>query len=106
MFDFLGRVAIVTGAGAGDVLGRCHALGLTSRGAQVVVNDTGTGAQAETRITETIGALLPGDITPEAVAAHWEEITDPAGAGNLENAFAQTRKYAGRAARTKAVTLD
>jgi len=30
MIAFLGRVAIVTGAGAG--LGRCHALGLASRG--------------------------------------------------------------------------
>jgi len=39
--DFSGRVAIVTGAGAG--LGRCHALELAKRGAQVVVNDLGTG---------------------------------------------------------------
>ncbi|MGE3066971.1 MAG: SDR family NAD(P)-dependent oxidoreductase, partial [Hyphomicrobiaceae bacterium] len=37
--DFKGRVAIVTGAGNG--LGRQHALALAARGAKVVVNDFG-----------------------------------------------------------------
>ncbi|TQV85258.1 SDR family oxidoreductase [Exilibacterium tricleocarpae] len=48
--SFEGRVAIVTGAGNG--LGRCHALALARRGARVVVNDLGgardgSGASSE-----------------------------------------------------------
>jgi NAD(P)-dependent dehydrogenase (short-subunit alcohol dehydrogenase family) len=39
-----GRVAIITGAGGG--LGRCHALALAERGARIVVNDLGDGAES------------------------------------------------------------
>jgi NAD(P)-dependent dehydrogenase (short-subunit alcohol dehydrogenase family) len=47
VIDLKGRVAIVTGAGGG--LGRAHALLLAKRGARVVVNDLGDGAQAVVR---------------------------------------------------------
>lgn len=66
----------------------------------------GAGTFAVTQIRETIGAIIEGDITPEAIAANWDQITDPTGAEDLENAFAQTRKYALRAAKAKGVTLD
>ena len=70
---FEGRVAIVTGAGAG--LGRSHALLLASRGARVVVNDLGRHA-ADSVVEEILAA------GGEAVANH-DSIAEFEGAQRL-----------------------
>jgi len=65
-----GRVAIITGAGAG--LGRTHALLLARHGAKVVVNDLGPGAETvAAEITAAGGEAMPfaGSVTDEAQMA-------------------------------------
>jgi NAD(P)-dependent dehydrogenase (short-subunit alcohol dehydrogenase family) len=74
---FDGRVAIVTGAGNG--LGRAHALGLASRGAKVVVNDFG-GARDGTG-----GSLTPAESVVEEIRkAGGEAMADGADVSNYE----------------------
>src|ERR1700754_4463796 len=83
---FDGRVAIVTGAGNG--LGRAHALGLASRGAGVVVNDFG-GARDGTG-----GALSPAETVVEEIRkAGGTAMADGADVSN----FAQVKAMVDRA---------
>jgi NAD(P)-dependent dehydrogenase (short-subunit alcohol dehydrogenase family) len=87
MIDLTGRVAIVTGAGAG--LGRSHAIALAERGAQVVVNDlgaavdgSGSDASAATAVAEEIVAL-----GGTAVAEHSSVATPEGGQAIVQRAL-------------------
>ena len=79
---FDGRVAIVTGAGNG--LGRAHALGLASRGAKVVVNDfggardgTGGSMTAAETVVEEIKCKAGGTAMAHgADVSNFEQVTD------------------------------
>ena len=72
-----------------------------------VIMGAGAGAFAQVRIYETPGATLTGDdLTPEGVAAAWQQITDPTGQEEISDAFSQTKKYAQNAARAKGMSLD
>lgn len=66
----------------------------------------GAGCFAQTRVYETEGILLEGDAnTPEAVAAGFADIAAPDGQREMADAFAQTRKYALKAARAVGLNL-
>ena len=80
--DFTGRVAIVTGAGAG--LGRCYALELAKRGAKVVINDlggtrdgVGSDSSAANKVVEEIKAL-GGQAVP-----NYDNVATVAGGANI-----------------------
>src|SRR5580700_3265622 len=66
----------------------------------------GAGSFALIRIMETEGInLAQAEWTPEAVAAHFAEISDISTAKALEGAFQQTQKYVGQAAARAGVKL-
>ena len=66
----------------------------------------GAGSFAVIRIMETEGINLPpSEWTPDAVAAHFAEISDMSTAKALEGAFQQTQKYVAQAAARAGVKL-
>src|SRR6201995_2285473 len=82
---FDGRVAIVTGAGNG--LGKAHALGLASRGAKVVVNDFG-GARDGTG-----ASLSPAEAVVEEIRkAGGTAMPDGADVSNFEQVTAMVER--------------
>lgn len=59
----------------------------------------GAGSFAQIKIIETEGINLPeSEWTPDAIAAHFAEISDDSKAQALEGAFQQTQKYVAQAA--------
>ncbi len=79
---FDGRVAIITGAGAG--MGRCHARELAARGAMIVINDLGSAldgsgnakSAADSVVEEIVGA-------GGKAVANYDSVSTPEGGENI-----------------------
>jgi len=67
----------------------------------------GAGSFAVIKILESEGINLPqNEWTPDAIAAHFNEIADMSNAKALEGAFQQTQKYVAQAAAAAGIKLD
>ena len=72
-----------------------------------VILGAGAGSFSQTQVFESTGiTLMDEDNTPEAVAAQFDQITDPAGHVEMTDAFSQTRKYALNAAKARGLKLE
>lgn len=66
----------------------------------------GAGTFAVARVYETAGvSLLPDEVTPEGVAAHWEEIASAEGQVELQMGGQQTEKFVVKAAEKLGLSL-
>ena len=66
----------------------------------------GAGSFAVIKVLETEGVNLPqSEWTPDAVAAHFAEISDMSKAKALQGAFEQTQKYVAQAAAKAGIKL-
>lgn len=76
--NYEGRVAVITGGGAG--LGRSHALFLASRGARVVVNDLGGTVEGKGSSNAAADAVVKEITDAGGVAApNYDSVADEAG---------------------------
>ena len=77
-----------------------------SEAAFLAIMGAGAGSFAVIKIMETEGInLAQSDWTPDAVAAHFAEISDMGQAKAPEGAFQQTQKYVGQAAARAGIKL-
>lgn len=87
--DFRDRVAIITGAGNG--LGKAHALMLAERGAKIVVNDLGGSVDGTGASASAADAVVTEirNMGGEAIA-NYDSVTDDAGAARMAEAALET----------------